>query len=231
MKNQLKLQIPEYRQKYVCFSACFVNAAWHFNKNLGSLKDLELKVTKEATAHPYLFILLPKLATIAIKNFGLEPTLYQSKENFPEFEEAKKEYDKFGMKFYKITNISENRLSYEEEEITRENYNFLLDKYLKSLKEALSLGLKVKIIKPSSDILISDLEEGKLSLWVKMLDNYPHSNLLYGYNNTAQSFYFFDPLRGGVMVKYANVEDYLKSPIMYMGLSLKSKKEMKTESV
>lgn len=229
MRKKLKLKIPKYRQRYVCFSACFANILWHFNRNIGSLKQLEFEITKKATAYPYLFILLPSLASIGIKKYGLDAILYQSRKDIPGFEEAKKEYDKWGMKFYRITNLSKEIFSFEPEEITKENYEFIKTKYEESLNEAIELGLKVVIAEPEPQLLINDLEEGRLSLWVKMLNSYGHSNLLYGYNNEVESFYFFDPLTGGVMVKYKNVKEYLKAPVMYLGLSLKSHKLLESQ--
>lgn len=182
---------------------------------------MEFEITKETTAYPYLFILLPSLASIGIKKYGLDAILYQSRKDIPSFEEAKKEYDKWGMKFYRITNLSQNNFSFEPEEITKENYEFIKNQYEKSLKEAVELGLKVVITEPEPELLIKDLEEGRLSLWVKMLNSYGHANLLYGYNYEMKSFYFFDPLLGGVAVKYKDIKQYLKAPSMYLGLSLK----------
>ena len=53
-----------------------------------------------------------------------------------------------------------------------------------------------------------------------MLGRYGHSNLLYGYDKSGGFFYFFDPLYGGRIVKFKEVEKYLEAPIMKLGLSI-----------
>lgn len=218
--EKIKYPIPKYKQNFVCFSACLVNALWHFRKDLGSLRNLELEITKKATALPYLYILMPKLGQIAIEH-GLSATLLQTKKDIPDFKEAIKEYKKWNMKFYTIESLNEKGLSFKEEEITEENYNYIKNAYLKSFSEAVNKGLKFKVIeKVTPEILLEDLEQGNLSIWIKMLDSYGHSNLLYGYDKSKSLFYFFDPISGGNLVKFKEVDKYLECPVMEIGLSI-----------
>jgi len=221
MEKVLKYQIPRYKQNYVCFSACLVNIIWHFRRDIGSLKELEFEITKEATAHPYLFILIPKLALIAKNKFGLSAIAYQSKKEIPEYEDAKQEYDKWGMKFYRLVSLTPEYIDYREEDITKESYEFIKRKYQESLSEAIKNDIKLIIAEPTPELLENELRNRRLSMWVKMIGKYGHSVLNYGYLNEGKNkiFYFFDPIYGGVMVKKEEVLEFLKSPVMYLGVS------------
>jgi hypothetical protein len=222
MEKVLKYQIPRYKQNYVCFSACLANIIWHFRKDVGSLKELEFEITKEATAYPYLFILIPKLALIAKKKFGLNAIVYQSKKEIPEYEVAKREYDNWGMKFYRLITLTPKYIDYREEDITKESYEFIKQKYQESLNEAIKNGIKLIIAEPTPDLLENELKNHRLSTWVRMIGKYGHSVLNYGYFNEGKNkiFYFFDPIYGGVIVKEDEVLEFLKSPVMYLGLSI-----------
>jgi len=231
----LKYKIPKYRQNYVCFSACLVNVLSYFlNQPNKSLKDWEWEITERASAWPYLFILMPKLGEISI-DLGLSATLIQTREDIPDFDEAKKEYDKWGMKFYKMKEVSKNALEryyLEEEEITRENYEYIKNAYITSLLNATQKGLKIKIVRDvTPELLLEDLREGNLSIWVVMLGKYGHANLLYGYDENGKIFYFFDPLYGGKVVKFSDVSKYLESPIMKLGLSIGIRWREKTNNL
>ena len=222
MEKVLKYQIPRYKQNYVCFSACLVNIIWHFRRDISSLKELEFEITKEATAHPYLFILIPKLALIAKKKFGLSAIVFQSKKEIPEYEDAKQEYDKWDMKFYRLKVLTSDYIDYKEENITKESYDFIKQKYQESLNEAIENDIKLVIAEPTPDLLENELKNHRLSIWVKMIGKYGHSVLNYGYFKEGKNkmFYFFDPIYGGVMVKENEVLEFLKSPVMYLGLSI-----------
>jgi len=233
--KRLKYKIPKYRQNYVCFSACFVNLLSYFLGQFNkSLKDWEWEITEKASAWPYLFILMPKLGEISI-DFGLSATLIQTRENIPDFEEAKKEYERWGMKFYRVKEISKNavKLGYlEEEEITRENYEYIKNAYITSLLRATQKGLKIKVVRDvTPDLLLEDLRKGNLSIWVIMLGKYGHANLLYGYDEGNKIFYFFDPLYGGRVIRFSDVGKYLESPIMKLGLSIGIRWEEKTSTL
>jgi hypothetical protein len=223
--ERLKYKIPKYRQNYVCFSACLVNALWHFKKNLGSLRNLELEITKKTTAWPYLFILMPKLGEIAI-NYGLSASLIQTKREIPNYFEAKKEYDRWGMKFYKIENLNKNGILFKEEDITEENYEYIKELYSESLSNSISKGMGFKVVSEINPTMLLDkLERGNLSIWVIMLGKYGHSNLLYGYDKKNRFFYFFDPIYGGRLVKFSDIDKYLEAPIMKMGIFIGPKVE------
>jgi len=222
--KKLKYKIPKYRQNYVCFSACLVNILSYFlNQPNKSLKNWEWEITKEASAWPYLFIIMPKLGEISI-DLGLNSTLIQTKENIPDFDEVKKEYEKWGMKFYRVKDVNKNaiKLDYlEEEEVTKENYEYIKSTYINSLLNATKKGLKIKVVREvTADFLVEDLKSGNLSIWVIMLGKHSHANLLYGYDENNKIFYFFDPLYGGKVVRFSDVNKYLESPVMKLGLSV-----------
>jgi hypothetical protein len=198
-----------------------VNVIWHFRKNIGSLKKIEFEITKEATAYPYLFILIPRLALIAKEKFGLNAIIYQSKKDLSDYEDAKREYDKWGMKFYKLLTLSQDSVKYKEEDITKEAYEFIKQKYQESLDEAIRNNIKLVIAEPSPELLEKELKNHRLSIWIRMIGKYGHSVINYGYLNEGKNkmFYFFDPIYKGMIIKKDKVLEFLKSPIMYLGVS------------
>jgi hypothetical protein len=71
--------------------------------------------------------------------------LFISKKDLPDYEDAKKEYDKWGMKFYKLLTLSQESVEYREEDITKEAYEFIKQKYQESLDEAIRNNIKLVI--------------------------------------------------------------------------------------
>jgi hypothetical protein len=114
--SQILYQIPKYRQRYLCFSACVVNAMKHYEKDITSLKNLEFEITQKSLSFPYLYIIFSKLAYVLIKDYKFDVILYQSRETIPTFEEVEEEYKKSDLKIFRITHLSKEGIFWEGEE-------------------------------------------------------------------------------------------------------------------
>jgi hypothetical protein len=218
--SRIVYQIPEYKQRYLCFSACVVNAMKHYDKHITSLKNLEFEITQKSLSFPYLYIIFSKLAYILAKDYKFDVILYQSRETIPTFEEIEEEYKKNDLKIFRVTHLSKEDIFWEAESVTKDRYEFIKEQYEYYLRKALEAGVKFIVASPTLELLKQNLREGRLSVWTKMINNSLHSTLLYGFDENNKCMYFFDPILGGELVRFRDIQNYLKVPVMSYGISI-----------